>query len=286
MSKIKSFICCLFCIVILCCNTSSLLTVNAASANTVTTNITKIESKAKGFKVTFEKKSKIKGYQIQYSTSSKFDKSKVTHTITNAKTNTVTVNKLKGCNVVYYVRVRTYKISNDKKVFSSWSKAKKVTTLAHKYSAATCTKAKVCKYCNKTSGDALGHKWSAATCAKAKTCVRCKKITGEALGHKWSKATCAKPKTCSRCKKTSGSALGHKWKAATYTTPKKCTVCGKTSGSALAPMENYHGHVYTGGSSSKRYHYEADCAGKYSHEITWDEVSRRGLTPCGTCVMK
>ena len=50
--------------------------------------------------------------------------------------------------------------------------------------------------------------------------------------------------------------------------------------------ENYHGHVYTGGESSKRYHYEAGCAGKYSHEITWDEVEQRGLGPCGTCVLK
>ena len=49
---------------------------------------------------------------------------------------------------------------------------------------------------------------------------------------------------------------------------------------------NYHGHVYTGGASSKRYHYESRCAGKNSREITWEEVDRRGLTPCGTCVLK
>ena len=49
--------------------------------------------------------------------------------------------------------------------------------------------------------------------------------------------------------------------------------------------ENYNGHVYTGGSSSKKYHYEAECAGKYSHEITWDEVNSLGLGPCGTCVL-
>ncbi len=49
--------------------------------------------------------------------------------------------------------------------------------------------------------------------------------------------------------------------------------------------ENYHGHVYTGGSNSTKYHYEAECAGKYSHEITWDEVSTRGLEPCKTCVL-
>lgn len=50
--------------------------------------------------------------------------------------------------------------------------------------------------------------------------------------------------------------------------------------------ENYHGHVYTGGASSTKYHYEADCAGKYSHEITWEEVDARHLQPCATCVLK
>lgn len=50
--------------------------------------------------------------------------------------------------------------------------------------------------------------------------------------------------------------------------------------------DNYHGHVYTGGPYSKKYHYEANCAGKNSHEITWDEVESRGLGPCGTCVLK
>lgn len=51
------------------------LTVEAASKNTIETSISKVESKAKGFKVIWKKKSKIKGYQIQYSTSSKFKKS-------------------------------------------------------------------------------------------------------------------------------------------------------------------------------------------------------------------
>ena len=58
------------------------------------------------------------------------------------------------------------------------------------------------------------------------------------------------------------------------------------STTTIPHSENYHGHVYTGGSGSKKYHYEAECAGKYSHEITWEEVARRGLEPCGTCVLK
>ena len=49
---------------------------------------------------------------------------------------------------------------------------------------------------------------------------------------------------------------------------------------------NYHGQVYTGGSYSQKYHYEAQCAGKNSHKITWEDVERRKLGPCGTCVLK
>lgn len=105
--------------------------------------------------------------------------------------------------------------------------------------------------------------------------------------HSFSPATCTAPRTCS-CGATEGTAKGHNWKDATYTAAKTCTTCGATEGDPIDPpgKENYHGHVYTGGSSSKKYHYEANCAGKNSHEITWDEVSRRGLGPCGTCVLK
>lgn len=108
----------------------------------------------------------------------------------------------------------------------------------------------------------------------------------DAHKHTYSKATCTEPKTCSGCGETSGVANGHSWKDATYYDPKTCTVCGKTEGTAveIPNKENYHGHVYTGGEYSKRFHYEAECAGKNSHEITWDAVSSRGLTPCNTCV--
>ena len=105
--------------------------------------------------------------------------------------------------------------------------------------------------------------------------------------HSFSAATCTAPKTCS-CGATEGEPTGHSWKDATYASPKTCTVCGATEGTPLdvPGKENYHGHVYTGGDKSTKYHYEADCAGKYSHEITWEEVDHRGLEPCGTCVLK
>ena len=78
-----------------------------------------------------------------------------------------------------------------------------------------------------------------------------------------------------------------KWLAKLLPNSKIGTKYTGTSDTIEIPgSENYHGHVYTGGASSTKYHYEADCAGKYSHEITWDEVNSRNLTPCKTCVLK
>ena len=105
--------------------------------------------------------------------------------------------------------------------------------------------------------------------------------------HSFQAATCTEPKTCS-CGATEGTANGHRWEDATYTAPKRCAVCGATEGEPLTVPgdQNYHGHIYTGGEYSKKYHYEANCAGKNSHEITWEEVQQKSLGPCGTCVLK
>lgn len=131
------------------------------------------------------------------------------------------------------------------------------------------------------------HSFSAATCTTPKTCS-CGATEGEPNGHNWKDANCTTPKSCTSCNITEGTTTEHSWKDATYASPKTCTVCGATEGNPLdvPGKENYHGHVYTGGDKSTKYHYEADCAGKYSHEITWEEVDRRGLDPCGTCVLK
>lgn len=105
--------------------------------------------------------------------------------------------------------------------------------------------------------------------------------------HSYSAATCTTSQICS-CGATIGNPKGHNWQAATYTSPKTCSNCGLTEGDPLeVPGKgNYHGHVYTGGASSKKYHYEVHCAGKNSHEITWEDVEKRKLEPCGTCVLK
>ena len=90
------------------------------------------------------------------------------------------------------------------------------------------------------------------------------------------------------CSATEGETTAHSWKDADYTAPRTCTACGKTEGHPIdvPGKSNYHGHIYTGGPSSKKYHYVATCPGKNSHEITWDDVERLKLGPCGTCVLK
>lgn len=98
-----------------------------------TTSISKTISKKKGFALKWKKQAiQTTGYQIQYSTSSKFAK-KNTKTLT-LKKNSITsksITKLKT-GKKYYVRIRTYKNAkvNGKttKIYSSWSKIKKVTT--------------------------------------------------------------------------------------------------------------------------------------------------------------
>lgn len=177
-------------------------------------------------------------------------------------------------------------VTSEDKVENS-EKKPSVDTHTHSFSNATCTKAKQCS-CGVTEGEPLGHQWKNATCESPKKCSVCGATEGSATGHNWKNATCTAAKACTICGVTSGSALGHQWKDATYSSSKQCINCGETEGDSLEKPgeENYHGHVYTGGSSSKKFHYEAHCAGKNSHEITWEEVDMRNLGPCGTCVLK
>ncbi len=62
------------------------------------------------------------GYQIQYSTNKKFKKgNKSANTTKLSKT----VKKLKS-KKKYYVRIRTYRKVNGKKIYSNWSKVKNI----------------------------------------------------------------------------------------------------------------------------------------------------------------
>ena len=90
-------------------------------------SIKKVKGAKKAISVTWKKVSGVKGYQVQVATNKKFKKNKKTVTIKKQKTTKTTVKKLKA-KKKYYVRVRTYKIANGKKVYSSWSKVKSVKT--------------------------------------------------------------------------------------------------------------------------------------------------------------
>ena len=91
------------------------------------TKTKKVKSSKKAIAVEWVKTKGVKGYEIQVATDKKFKKNKKTVTVKKQKTTKTTVKKLKA-KKKYYVRVRTYKIVNGKKVYSSWSKVKSVKT--------------------------------------------------------------------------------------------------------------------------------------------------------------
>lgn len=102
-------------------------TKNTETAKPKKTSIKKLSKGKKKFTVTWAKVSGVKGYQIQYSSDKKFKKNNKSVTVTKQKTTKATVKKLKS-KKKYYVRVRTYKTVNGKKIYSSWSKVKSVKT--------------------------------------------------------------------------------------------------------------------------------------------------------------
>ena len=88
--------------------------------------IQKLTAKSKAFFVDWAQKGSATGYEIQYATNSKFTGAKKV-TITNNKTDKITVSKLSG-NKKYYVRVRSYTTVGGTKYYGSWSAVKNVTT--------------------------------------------------------------------------------------------------------------------------------------------------------------
>ena len=89
--------------------------------------ITGVVGLPKAFAVEWKKASKVKGYQLQCSTDNAFKKNKKTITIKKAGTTSKYIKKLKS-KKTYYIRIRSYKIKNNKKVYSAWSAKKKVKT--------------------------------------------------------------------------------------------------------------------------------------------------------------
>ncbi|MGN0532237.1 MAG: leucine-rich repeat protein [Eubacterium sp.] len=96
------------------------------------TSISSATAKSKGFTVKWKKQAtQTTGYEIQYATDSKFTKNKKTVIVSKNSTTSKTISKL-SAKKKYYVRIRTYKTvkvnGKSTKIYSSWSKAKYVTT--------------------------------------------------------------------------------------------------------------------------------------------------------------
>lgn len=108
-------------------NTTTTTTEAKAVAKPKSARIKKVKAAKKAVSVEWKKVSGVKGYQIQVATDKKFKKNKKTVNIKKQKTTKTTVKKLKG-KKKYYVRIRTYKTVNGKKVYSYWSKVKTVKT--------------------------------------------------------------------------------------------------------------------------------------------------------------
>ena len=75
--------------------------------------------------VKWSKQSGVSGYQVVYATNSKFTKGKKTVTVKGSSAKYKTVTKLSS-KKTYYVKVRSYKTIDGKKVYGSYSKVKKV----------------------------------------------------------------------------------------------------------------------------------------------------------------
>ena len=91
------------------------------------TSVSKLTAAAKALTVKWSKKTtQVTGYEIQYSTSKSFSSYK-TKTVTKNSTTSV---KLTGLSAkkTYYVRIRTYKMVNGKKIYSGWSVVKSAKT--------------------------------------------------------------------------------------------------------------------------------------------------------------
>ena len=93
----------------------------------VKTTLSSVTAGSKKLTVKWAKKTaQVDGYEIQYSTSKSFSSAK-TKTITKNSTTSTTLTGL-SAKKTYYVRVRTYKTVNGKKVYSGWSTVKTAKT--------------------------------------------------------------------------------------------------------------------------------------------------------------
>lgn len=98
--------------------------VSTIKINVPAPTLKSLKAKAKGMEVTWSKKS-CDGYEIMIATNSKFTKNKKVVTISKAATTKKKIKSLKS-DKTYSVKVRAYIKMNGKKIYSKWSKVKKV----------------------------------------------------------------------------------------------------------------------------------------------------------------
>lgn len=92
------------------------------------TSVSSLKGGKKKITVKYKKQtSQTSGYQIQAATDKSFKKNKKTVTVKKNKATSASLTSLKS-KKKYYVRVRTYKTVNGKKIYSAWSKVKTVKT--------------------------------------------------------------------------------------------------------------------------------------------------------------
>jgi len=91
--------------------------------------ILSVSAATKAFTVKWKTDSSVSGYEIQYSTSSSFKSGSATKTktVSNKDTSNKKITSLKA-KTTYYVRVRSFKTVNGKKVYGSWSTKSSVKT--------------------------------------------------------------------------------------------------------------------------------------------------------------
>ncbi|WP_454969609.1 fibronectin type III domain-containing protein [Eubacterium sp.] len=101
-------------------------TAKPQSATPAKTKVQKISAGKKSITAQWKKVAGVSAYQVQIATNKKFSKNKKTFKVSKKSTK-VKIKKLKA-KKVYYVRVRSYKKVNGKKVYSKWSTVRKVKT--------------------------------------------------------------------------------------------------------------------------------------------------------------
>lgn len=101
-------------------------TAKPQSTTPAKTKVQKISAGKKSITAQWKKVAGVSAYQVQIATNKKFSKNKKTFKVSKKSTK-VKIKKLKA-KKVYYVRVRSYKKVNGKKVYSKWSTVRKVKT--------------------------------------------------------------------------------------------------------------------------------------------------------------